>query len=419
MKAYNLLNSSVSTEHKFTIGMTSLDLSVYLQEETLSPQQKKFNRLIKKIDQLKLSLADWQQVQQQVQQDAANELLPLYPQWHQILFQQLETLWQQKNAHKFAKTHLERLDEKIKVLLGMLINNPNISAQQQTFINEIVEFYKIKITSIFPSSISQEDMEAPMEEVELAEENADDQIIKQAFKAMLSDQLGLPEDWIDFDFDPQNPEDFMQKVKAKLDREEDNFIQSQLNEDEREEYQKFAEKEKKKMLKKQTQLEEAQKIAGQSLKSIYSKIAALIHPDREQDEQKRIEKTELLQQANAALEEKDLLTLLKLRAYTEQDDQKQAVKIANEHLKSYNLLLEDQIEQLQFEVDEIVYSFDWEMSGFYKQTFKPADLTKKYQRDLADIQKKLVADQKLLTQYQDITILKTLLKSRMFSWTFM
>lgn len=158
-------------------------------------------------------------------------------------------------------------------------------------------------------------------------------------------------------------------------------------------------------------------MAEQSLKKIYLKIASLIHPDREQDEQKQIEKTALLQQANSALEQKDLLTLLKLRAYAAQVDQKQAVKIANEHLKLYNLLLEEQIEQLQFEVDDIVYSFDWVGSGFYKQTFKPIDLNKKYQRDLADIQRKLLKDQKLLNDYKDFEYLKILLKKRTFSWS--
>ena len=182
--------------------------------------------------------------------------------------------------------------------------------------------------------------------------------------------------------------------------------------------QEFGEKEKKKILKKQMQLEDAKKMAGQSLKSIYLKIASVIHPDRERDEQKRIEKTELLQQANTALEEKDLLTLLKLRAYTEQGDQKQAVKIANEHLKSYNLLLEDQIEQLQIELDHIIYSFDWESSGFYKQTFKPADLVKKYQYDLTEIRRKLLQDEQCLNSYKDFDCLKNLLKNRAFGWSF-
>jgi DnaJ-class molecular chaperone len=38
-------------------------------------------------------------------------------------------------------------------------------------------------------------------------------------------------------------------------------------------------------------------MAAQSLKTVYLKIAAMIHPDREQDETKKAEKTELFQQA--------------------------------------------------------------------------------------------------------------------------
>lgn len=393
--------------------MSTLDLSVYQETENLSPQQKKFNRLIQKIEKLQAVLMEWQQAQQKVQQDASAELLPLYGKWHQVLFSQLEILWQYKNAHKFAKTHLQRLDEKISILASLLLNNPNLSEQQHDLTVIVAQHYKlIEDGSPFEtvtSNVNDDSNQA---------HDTDEMMQTQVMKEILADQLGVTVDWLDFDLDLDNLEEFMQKVKQKLDREEGDFIQNQLNEDEREEYQKFAEKEKKKALKKQVQLEEAQKMAGQSLKTIYLKIASVIHPDREQDEQKRIEKTELLQQANRALEEKDLLRLLKLRAYTEQDDQKQAVKVANEHLKSYNLLLEEQIEQLQFEIDGIVYSFDWESSGFYKQTFKPIDLTKKYQRDLADIQNKLERDQRLLTQYQDITLLKMLLKSRMFSWSF-
>lgn len=393
--------------------MAYLDLSLYQETENLSPQQKKFNRLIQKIEKVQALLFEWQQTQQKVQSDAAIELFPLYSQWHQLVFRQFEVLWEQKNTQKFAKTHLERLDEKIETLLSLLLEIPNLSEQQQALIRQVAELYKIKVEPNFLLEFSQENLQMDDEDYK-----ADEVEMKNAFKAMIADQLGVDEEWIDFDFDLEDSEDFMQKVKAKFDQEEESFIQNQLDDKEREEYQKFAEKEKKKILKKQAQFEEAQKMAGQSLKGIYKKIASVIHPDREQDEQKRIEKTELLQQANTALEEKDLLTLLKLRAYTEHGDQQQSVKIANEHLKSYNLLLEDKIEQLQFEVDDIVYSFDWEMSGFYKQSFKPLDLIKKYKHDLAEVQNKLEKDQDLLMQYQDITMLKKLLKSRMFGWSF-
>lgn len=392
--------------------MTYLDLSLDQVTENLSPQQKKFNRLIKKLEQLKSLSIEWNQAREQVQRDAAVELLPLYSQWHQILFQQLQVLWQHKNTQKFARTYAEHLDEKIQIQLSQLWRNPSLSEQQQVQLSEIAEFYQI------PMEVHQE---IPAEQEDAhdldQDESRDERILeKNMFKQLIADQIGIPVDWIDFDFDPENLDEFMQKLQQKLDQEEAEFIQTQLNGSEREEYIKFAEKEKRKALKKQAQLEQAHKTAGKSLKSIYLKIASLIHPDREQDEQKQIEKTELLQQANRALEDKDLLTLLKLRAYIENDNKKQMDKIANEHLKSYNLLLEEQIGQLQDEIDSIVYSFDWESSGFYKQTFKPTDLAKKYQRDLADIQKKLSRDKVLLSGYQDITDLKHLLKSRMFAW---
>jgi hypothetical protein len=123
--------------------MSILDLSLYQETENLSPQQKKFNRQIQKIEKLQLSLVEWQQAQQKVQQDASFELLPLYAQWHQVLFSQLEVLWQYKQSHKFAKTHLERLDKKISILVSQLLNNPNLSEEQHKLTIVIAQFYKI------------------------------------------------------------------------------------------------------------------------------------------------------------------------------------------------------------------------------------------------------------------------------------
>ncbi|QIO09555.1 molecular chaperone DnaJ [Acinetobacter lanii] len=393
--------------------MSNLDLSLYQTSEKLSAQQKKFNRLLEKIEQLETMLEEWQQAQKKVQQNANDELFPLYCQWHQVLFNQLETLWQYKNTHKIARTYLEHLDEKISILASQLLDNPNLSTEQHELVVNVAQSYEL----IEESSHIEGENVHNFDHLHQADD-ADGMMQNQVMKEILAEQFGVPVDWLDFDLDIDNLDDFMQKVKDKLDREEADFIKNQLNDKERDEYQKFAEKEKKKILKKQAQLEEAKKMAELSLKKIYLKIAALIHPDREQDEQKRIEKTELLQKANAALEEKDLLALLKLRIFTAQGDQEQATKIANEHLKSYNLLLEEKVEKLQFEIDDIVYSFDWIGSGFYKQRFKPVDLTKKYQRDLAEIREKLLNDEKRLNDYKDFDSLKILLKSKAFSWSF-
>ena len=166
--------------------MSILDLSLYQETENLSPQQKKFNRQIQKIEKLQLSLVEWQQAQQKVQQDASVELLPLYVQWHQVLFSQLEVLWQYKQSHKFAKTHLERLDEKISILVSQLLDNPNLSEEQHALTIVIAQFYKILEDRDHLLTSQVENTEDDFH----SEHDVDEMMQKQVMKEILADQLG-------------------------------------------------------------------------------------------------------------------------------------------------------------------------------------------------------------------------------------
>lgn len=390
----------------------SLEISFNQDAEKLSPQQKKFNRLIQKVEQQKQLLEDWKHAQQQIQTLASQELLPLYAKWHQTLYLQLELLWQYQQTQKFAKTHLERLNDKIEILASQLHQNPNLSAQQIQLIEHVLQNYQPheKNDDFKPEFGSNLDDE--LQDFNVDEEQLEFQ--KAYLIEMICKKLGVDPEWIDFDFDPNDPQDLIQKLHQKLDENDDQFMANHLNVEDREQYQKYAEREQQKQLKKQEKLELAKEMASKSMKSIYLKIASIIHPDREQDEQKRIEKTELLQQANQALENKDLLSLLKLRAQVESDNTAFGQKLANDQLKMYNLNLEDQVEQLQDKIEDIIYSFNWDHLSFSKRHFKVTDLYKKYQADLIDIQHKVLIDEQLLQTYSDIKALKNLLKSRSF-----
>ena len=120
----------------------SLEISFNQDAEKLSPQQKKFNRLIQKVEQQKQLLEDWKHAQQQIQTLASQELLPLYAKWHQTLYLQLELLWQYQQTQKFSKTHLERLNDKIEILASQLHQNPNLSAQQIQLIEHVLQNYQ-------------------------------------------------------------------------------------------------------------------------------------------------------------------------------------------------------------------------------------------------------------------------------------
>ncbi len=83
----------------------------------------------------------------------------------------------------------------------------------------------------------------------------------------------------------------------------------------------------------------------------------MIHPDREQDETKKEEKTELFQQASQAYEKQDLFYLLKLQLQLEQNKGLGAKELSAEQLRFYKLALDAQSQQLESQIAEIFRFF--------------------------------------------------------------
>ncbi|MNU84551.1 hypothetical protein D3C71_742720 [compost metagenome] len=116
-------------------------------------------------------------------------------------------------------------------------------------------------------------------------------------------------------------------------------------------------REQAKQQRQQQKREQAEQMAAQSLKTVYLKIAAMIHPDREQDETKKEEKTELFQQASQAYEKQDLFYLLKLQLQLEQNKGVGAKELSAEQLRFYKLALDAQSQQLESQIADILDSF--------------------------------------------------------------
>lgn len=84
--------------------------------------------------------------------------------------------------------------------------------------------------------------------------------------------------------------------------------------------------------------------ADQTLRQIYRQLASAWHPDREPDEQQRRRKTELMGQANAAYERRDLLSLLRLQGQAVQGGVGAVGQPpADERLAAMTLLLKRQV----------------------------------------------------------------------------
>lgn len=281
----------------------SFDLKVSVQQRAeQSPQQKKLNRLIDKIEQQKISLATWQNVQDEIQQHTRQKLLPIYRELHDVLFEQLDQLWHVLHKHEFSKADMQQLDESIAQRAQMLKHSKMLSNEQQQQVEQIHTFYQ--------------------------------QHAQQSLKKNKKVQ------------------------QLKVDQPE-NDEQTAAFEDDFEQYaaEQQQAREQAKQQRQQQKREQAEQMAAQSLKTVYLKIAAMIHPDREQDESKKVEKTELFQQASQAYEHQDLFYLLKMQLQLEQNKGVGSKALSAEQVKFYKLALDAQSQQLESQIDVILDSF--------------------------------------------------------------
>lgn len=338
----------------------SFDLKTTVQPDAeLSPQQKKLNSLIDKIEQQQLELKQWQQAQEQIQQYTRQTLMPVYHELHAVLFQQLEQLWKHLHEAEFSKAEATQLDVKIQYLAAYLKDSQSLSRQQAEIVDDIYNYYQQHIEH----SQARKNKKQSAEEIELFfdEENDSEQIASEDF-----------EEW--------DSEKYSQtREQAKLKRQ-------------------------------QKKLEQATKLAKQSLKTVYLKIAATIHPDREPDEAKKVEKTELLQRANEAYTAQDLFYLLKLQIQIEQNRSTSQKGLSAEQMKFYQLALDLQSQKLEDQIEEIIQSLSWNKKAYIGKV-KITDLYKQVDADTSALKKQLKGEKERLKYMKKVSEVEMLLEN--------
>ncbi|MCK4102948.1 molecular chaperone DnaJ [Acinetobacter radioresistens] len=339
----------------------ALELKTTLQPDNeLSPQQRKLNRLIDKIEQQQLELKQWQQAQEQIQQYTRQTLMPVYHELHTVLFQQLEQLWKHLHEAGFSKAEATQLDVKIQYLAAYLKNSQSLSRQQTEIVDDIYNYYQQHIEH----TQARKNRKQSAEEIELFfdEENNSEQIASEDF-----------EEW--------DSEKYSQaREQAKLKRQKE-------------------------------KLEQATKLAEQSLKTVYLKIAATIHPDREPDEAKKVEKTELLQRANEAYAAQDLFYLLKLQIQIEQNRGTSQKGLSAEQMKFYQFALDLQSQKLEDQIEEIIQLLSWNKKA-HTDKVKIADLYKQLDADTSALKKQLKGEKERLKYMKKVSGVEMLMENQ-------
>jgi hypothetical protein len=92
-----------------------------------------------------------------------------------------------------------------------------------------------------------------------------------------------------------------------------------------------------------------QQDADSTLRGIYRQLASALHPDRETDEQEKRRKTDLMSEANAAYDRKDLVSLMELQRRADRVVPEELGRLPEHRLKAMTLLLRQQVAELERE----------------------------------------------------------------------
>jgi hypothetical protein len=342
----------------------------------LSPAQKQFNNLIKKIDTQKKLLAEWQETFSRCQQDAMTKLEPLKKTLQEQQLAMLKLLDQQFTSHKFTANQQDKLSHLITETCEELLQTDG-SDQLKTLYNKY--------------SGGDYDTEA-QEEQDMAAD---------FLKQMMERELGIKIE--DGEFDPNEPEASAERLFTKFKQQQE---QAEAASAARPQRKKTA----KQLAQEAKDAEEAANVS-KSIQAVYRQLTSALHPDREQDPVERERKTELMQQVTVAYGNKDLLKLLELLLAVEQIDQTKLNNIAADRLKHYNKILNDQLRELQEEVflkeDQIRMMLH--LAPF--ETLSPKRLVMMVREDVRTMQDMITRIQRDLRTFQNVKNLKAWLKS--------
>ncbi len=348
-----------------------VNIKQHTESASLSKAQKKFNSLIKKIDVQKKILQHWEENKPKISHRIYGEYQPIVDSYNEIRVQ-LVQLFDEAHADSYFKKN-------DKAKLSAIICSLAIDLIQKGA-EELKEIYARHNGRDFDSE--QEDM------------NAD---VNDMMKSMMENMFDMEFDEHD---DLSSPEKMRETIEQKMQAKQAH-----------QEAQRAKRKKTPKQIEKEAREKEEAQNASKSIQDVFRKLVAALHPDREPDEAERERKTKLMQRVNEAYGKKDLLQLLALQLEIEQIDQSKLNTIAEDKLKHFNKVLQEQLIELEEEISDVELPFRLQLNVPPYLKITPEFVLKTVSQDIRSLKQTIKEVEKDIKDFQNPANLKALLKT--------
>ncbi|WP_299764611.1 J domain-containing protein [Ramlibacter sp.] len=152
--------------------------------------------------------------------------------------------------------------------------------------------------------------------------------------------------------------------------------------------------------------------ASQSVRDVFRKLASALHPDRATDPVERATRTGLMQEANRAYAQSDLLALLELQLRIEQVDAAHVAAMDARRLRHYSKVLAGQLDELRAEIRRVDAEFSDDVGLEPLGTLHPRKMGELLRRQAASLRDGLAQMELLLRMLADPVAARRWLKSR-------
>jgi hypothetical protein len=351
-----------------------LQISSRVDGPSLTPEQKRFNTLIKQIEQARETLAAW------------NEAIPVYIKAHvEVILPLLKRIDKARREWVFGldrvhdqlpwtKTERAQLREQVCDGAGQLLDQADDDDDAE--------------------------LKALFNKHNAVDYDTEQQRARLNLKNLMADVTGVDlGDDVDFDSDEDLFRQMHQKIGAAAAAEEAELGAAAA-----------ALKRPRRKTAAQKRRDEEALLATQSLREVFRKLASALHPDRETDPAQRDAKTALMQKANQAYAANDLLALLELQLQIEQVDAGHIANASAQRVKHYNQILAEQLAELRTEAARVETGFRLDFGLQSGWGLSPKKLMATIKEDARELRAGLAEVQRELRLLDDPVAVKRWLK---------
>ncbi len=319
-----------------------------------TPEHQRFNKLLAKIETARTRLQQWQQQAPLFAQAFETRVVPERQQ-----FQQSQRAW-------------------VLELEQVLLSRRWTRVETQTLTRALVDISGALLAQTDPPD---EDLKALYNrhaEVDYGTETQEDLAsLKELFEDLTGMDLG--------DEPVDSAEALFQQAQEKMARAQAHLHEQAAAQAER----KARQKKRGRPSAARQRDEEAALQVSQTVRAVYRKLAAALHPDRiasTATDAERAQRTAQMQRANTAYEKNDLLALLSLQLDIEQLSAIQASQMAADQVQHFNQVLREQLREIERDIRQRQAVFEDSFGLEPQPLMDPMQLNKLLNKELRAVQ---------------------------------